>query len=86
MGSSMDFNSNQRCVCPRKRKEHDDVAEHDFKFSKSSPVESPVTLFMKKWTEVPMTTEVIVKDTWKEQVLFSIFISNLNLNDTERHG
>lgn len=67
MGSSMDFNSNQRCVCPRKRKEHDDVAEHDFKFSKSSPVESPVTLFMKKWTEVPMTTEVIVKDTLKEQ-------------------
>jgi len=64
MGSLVE---NQQCVCPRKRKEHDDVAEHDFKFSKSSPAENPVSLFMKKWNEAPMTTEMIARDTLKEQ-------------------
>lgn len=67
MGSNTDLDSNSRCICPRKRKEHDDVSEHDFKFSKSSPVDSPVSLFMKKWTESPMSTENITKETLKEQ-------------------
>jgi len=68
MGSTTDFSSNPRCICPRKRKEHDDVAEHDSKFSKSSPVDSSAQFnFMKKWTESPMTTETIIKETLKDQ-------------------
>jgi len=68
MGISVDVNSNSRCICPRKRKEHDDVQEHDFKFSKSSNVNNnPVSIFMKKWTESPLTQENIVKETLKEQ-------------------
>eukprot|EP00092_Neocalanus_flemingeri_P010592 GFUD01011410.1.p1 GENE.GFUD01011410.1~~GFUD01011410.1.p1 ORF type:complete len:488 (+),score=109.52 GFUD01011410.1:557-2020(+) len=67
MGSNVDLNTSLRCVCPRKRKEHDDVAEHDYKFSKSSPVDNPVSLFMRKWTESPMTTEKNTKETLKEQ-------------------
>jgi len=67
MGSSLDLDSNSRCICPRKRKEHDDVTEHDVKFSKSSPIDSPMLSFMKKWTEAPLTTENLINETLKEQ-------------------
>jgi len=65
MGSITD--TNLRCICPRKRKEYDDVSEQDVKFSKSSPVENPVSMFMKKWTESPLTPENLIKETLKEQ-------------------
>merc|ERR1712198_566768 len=65
MGSITD--TNLRCICPRKGKEYDDVSEQDVKFSKSSPVENPVSMFMKKWTESPLTPENLIKETLKEQ-------------------
>ena len=68
MGSQTELDSNSRCICPRKRKEHDDVSEQDVKFSKSSPLESPVLSFMKKWTETPLTPENLIQETLKEQV------------------
>ena len=74
MGSSPDLDSNSRCICPRKRKEHDDVAEHDVKFSKSSPIDSPMLSFMKKWTEAPLTTENLMNETLKEQVIKSSWL------------
>jgi len=67
MGSQTELDSNSRCICPRKRKEHDDVSEQDVKFSKSSPLESPVLSFMKKWTETPLTPENLIQETLKEQ-------------------
>jgi len=59
---------NSRCICPRKRKEQEDVSEHDVKFSKSSPKppKNPVFSFMQKWSE-PLTQEHLINETLKEQ-------------------
>jgi len=59
---------NSRCICPRKRKEQEDVSEHDVKVSKSSPKtpRNPVFSFMQKWSE-PITQEHLIKETLKEQ-------------------
>jgi len=61
-----------KCICPRKRKEHDDVPEHDVKFSKSSPAENPVSAFMKKWAQAPVsvstTPEIQISSSAKENI------------------
>ena len=41
----------------RKRKEHEDFAENEAKFSKQSPAEDSVTYLMRKWASSTETQE-----------------------------
>jgi len=45
------------CVGCRKRKEHEDFAENEAKFSKQSPAEDSVTYLMRKWASSTETQE-----------------------------
>ena len=73
-----DFNS--RCICSGKRKVQEEMSNQDAKCSKSSPAPqvNPVFSFMQKWTQAPLTSENLINETLKEQVIKD----NKNLSET----